>query len=219
MSGEARRRRIIKVAARLFAEHGFHAATTREIAHGAGISEAGLFQHFQTKADLYAAILDEKARQVYDGEWVERLRKLAARNDDEGLFRAVAARICEYCRSDPDFLRLMLHSALEKHESAQAIRERLMRPVFELLRDYIERRQREGYFRECDAEAAAFAFMGTQVYFAIVRYLFNSRLFTVAEEEAVATFVNLSLDGLRKAPGRAQNKKSSAGRKSKDLQI
>lgn len=219
MSGEARRRQIIEVAAHIFAARGFSGTTTREIARRAHVSEAVLFRHFETKADLYTAILEEKARQVYDAEWIERLKRRAAQNDDAGLFRAVAERISEYCRTDPDFLLLMLHSALEKHESAQAVRERMMRPVFELLRDFIERRQREGLFRECNTEAATFAFMGTQIYSAIVRNLFNSRFFTVPEEEAIETFVNLSLDGLRKASSGGGNKNFFEKKRSKDLRI
>ena len=37
---------------RSFAEHGFHATTTRDIAGGAGMSPAALYVHFPSKAAL-----------------------------------------------------------------------------------------------------------------------------------------------------------------------
>lgn len=42
----------------LFAEKGFHGATTRELAKAAGISEALMLRHFPTKEVLYAAVLE-----------------------------------------------------------------------------------------------------------------------------------------------------------------
>ncbi|HEX8089911.1 MAG TPA: helix-turn-helix domain-containing protein, partial [Blastocatellia bacterium] len=64
MTGENRRRQIVSVAAKLFSRKGFSGTTTKEIAEGAGVSEAMIFRHFATKSELYAAILDDKVRQV-----------------------------------------------------------------------------------------------------------------------------------------------------------
>jgi len=216
MSGDMRRKRISDVAMRLFAEHGFRGTTTKEIALASGISEASLFQHFKTKAELYATILDEKAREIYGGDWLDEIKEYVAKNDDEKVFRAIAVKIKEYCRYDPDFIRLMLYTALERHEHAQPFRRRVLYPVFELLRDYIEKRQSDGAFQECSAEAAAFAFIGTQVYYAMGNALFQSTLMTVDEEEAISNFTKLSLDGLcRNAPQKKATKKAFCRAKQK----
>lgn len=196
MNREMRRQQIAKVAARLFAERGFRGTTTKDIAQEAGVSEAALFQHFNSKAELYAEILDDKAKHIYGGDWITEINAYIAKKDDEGLLNAISRRILEYCQKDPDFLRLMLYSALEGHESAKTIRQQMTRPVFELLRDYIVSRQQDGVFRECNSEAAAFAFLGTQIYYVIARYLFNSTMITIAEDEAISNFIQLSLNGL-----------------------
>ena len=52
ISGEDRQAQIIDVALNLFAEKGFAATKTREIAEAAGISETLIFQHFKTKDNL-----------------------------------------------------------------------------------------------------------------------------------------------------------------------
>ena len=42
----------------MFAERGFEAASLREIARRAGLQQPGLYNHFASKGDLYAAVLD-----------------------------------------------------------------------------------------------------------------------------------------------------------------
>jgi len=56
--GEATRGRILDAAEPLFAERGYESASLREIARGAGIQQPGLYNHFQNKEALYAAVLD-----------------------------------------------------------------------------------------------------------------------------------------------------------------
>ena len=56
MSGDERREAILRAAVPLFAEKGFHAVRTRELAQAAGVSEALMFKHFASKEALYAAM-------------------------------------------------------------------------------------------------------------------------------------------------------------------
>ena len=53
------RRRLLHVAGEVFAEHGFRAATTREITERAGVNLAAINYHFRDKAELYASALRE----------------------------------------------------------------------------------------------------------------------------------------------------------------
>lgn len=56
LPSDERRDQILSAALRVFADRGFHGATTRELAKAAGVSEALMFRHFPTKEDLYAAL-------------------------------------------------------------------------------------------------------------------------------------------------------------------
>jgi AcrR family transcriptional regulator len=56
LPSDERRDCILEAAVRVFAERGFHGATTRELAKAAGVSEALMFRHFPTKEDLYKAL-------------------------------------------------------------------------------------------------------------------------------------------------------------------
>lgn len=50
--GESTRARLIEAALRSFASKGFHGTGTRDIAEGAGLSQAAMYIHYPTKEDL-----------------------------------------------------------------------------------------------------------------------------------------------------------------------
>jgi AcrR family transcriptional regulator len=75
MSGHQRRAAIIEAVRTLFADQGFHATTTRQLAEAAGVSEALLFKHFPSKEAIYRAMLDACLREE-DSRLIERLEAM-----------------------------------------------------------------------------------------------------------------------------------------------
>jgi len=61
LSAEARRQAILEAAKGVFGSAGYHAATTRDIAAAAGVSEALLYQHFPGKRQLFEAVINAAA--------------------------------------------------------------------------------------------------------------------------------------------------------------
>jgi AcrR family transcriptional regulator len=59
LSADARREQILDVAIEVFGRAGFHGASMNDIAEAAGVTKPVLYQHFDSKSDLYAALLDE----------------------------------------------------------------------------------------------------------------------------------------------------------------
>jgi AcrR family transcriptional regulator len=55
----ATRRCILEAAQWLFASHGYHGASIREIVQACGVSNAALYYHFGSKQDLYFEVLRE----------------------------------------------------------------------------------------------------------------------------------------------------------------
>ena len=53
LAGTERRKEILIAATRVFARAGFHGATTRQIAQEAGVAEALLYRHFDSKQALF----------------------------------------------------------------------------------------------------------------------------------------------------------------------
>ncbi|MEO8540970.1 MAG: TetR/AcrR family transcriptional regulator [bacterium] len=61
---EGRREAFISAAAKVFAAHGFDAATTRQVADAAGCSEGLIHRYFGSKRGLLLALLDARATEV-----------------------------------------------------------------------------------------------------------------------------------------------------------
>jgi AcrR family transcriptional regulator len=55
----ARREQILDVSVQVFARRGFHSASMNDVAEAAGVTKPVLYQHFESKQDLYLALLDE----------------------------------------------------------------------------------------------------------------------------------------------------------------
>ena len=78
------RGRIIDVARRCFADQGYEATTNRVVADEAGITTGAIYHYFDSKLDIYKAVLDEVQERVYrllataEGEGGTFLEKLEA---------------------------------------------------------------------------------------------------------------------------------------------
>ena len=71
---EANRARITQASRRVFGARGFHAATIEEIASEAGLSNGAIYYNFESKGDLFFALLEERTE-----ERIARLRSTLAR--------------------------------------------------------------------------------------------------------------------------------------------
>jgi TetR/AcrR family transcriptional regulator len=200
MPGEDRRRQLLRVAIDSFARNGFSGTKTKDIAAAAGVSEAILFRHFASKEDLYHAILDEKEATLGGERWFVELNELAERRDDRALFRHVASQIIRSFREDAAFHRLLLYASLEGHLLADLFHERFGLPMGDFLTRYIALRQKEGAFRECDAEATVMFVIGSTVQYAMTRHVLGAKKVKLAEDVMLEQFVDLILGGLKARP-------------------
>ena len=197
MAGEDRRLQILAVAVSLFSKRGFRGTTTKEIAQAAGVSEAMVFRHFATKEELYTAILNRKCS---GGRFepAEMAADAINRKDDRGVFESLALGALEYHEKDPEFQRLLLHSALEKHELAQMFFDEFVRRVYEFLGSYIRERQRDGALIEIDPAIVVRCFIGIVMHHSLNNNLWDPerRLLNISNESAAKHFTDILLKGI-----------------------
>ena len=200
MAGDERRRQILQVAMRLFSERGFRGTTTKEIANAAGVSEAIIFRHYANKDELYSAILDHKACDRRFQNPFEELAEKVAAKDDFGVFYTMALNAIEHHAEDRDFLRLMLHSALEEHDLARTFVESFITEIYDFLGAYISQRQKDGVFREINPRIAVRSFIGMFVHHSLNNILWDKeqKLLKVSNEEAAREFATILLNGIKK---------------------
>lgn len=199
MAGDERRQQMLKVAMRLFSEKGFSGTTTREIAMAAGVSEGMVFKHFANKDELYSAILDHKAcNRSFQNPFEEIADKIAAKDDFE-VFYTMALNALTHHAEDCDFLRLMLHSALEGHDLARIFFESFITDVYDFLGTYIRQRQQDGAFREIEPKIAVRAFLGMFVHHSLNNMLWDKeqKLLSISNEDAAREFAGILLDGIK----------------------
>ena len=199
LSADQRRRQLIDTATHLFATRGFSGTTTREIAAAAGVNEAIIFRFFPHKDDLYAAILESKSADSRTDALVETLRTAADAGDDIAVVATVVHHVVDHHRRDPEFLRLMLHSALEGHSFARQYRERHFAPLHAFLLAYIESRQKDGRFRPGHPEALVRVILAVPVYHGLVEVLLPEDGVTVGPD-VIDIYSRFILEGLRVRP-------------------
>src|SRR5687767_14554112 len=213
MTGENRKLQILREAMSLFSRRGFQGTTTKEIAAAAGVSEAMLFKHFATKQELYSAILDHKACLHDEMDPSQIVAEAVARKDDRAVFEGLALHALEQPECDPEFQRLLLHSALEEHELARMFWEKFVLRVYGFLGAYIRERQRDGVFNDIEPKIVVRAFIGMIVHHSLNNNLWDRdrRLLRISNQKAAREFTNILLHGIEKD----LNSKNSNKRKEK----
>ena len=195
MRAETRRNQIVAVAAEMFATRGFSGTTTKEIAEGAGVSEAIIFRHFASKDKLYAAILDYKVKQG-----TERLRaqmeEAASRKDDRAFFGSLAFEMLDFHSKDQTFMRLLLFSALEGHELSSIFFDSTAREMKNHIRKYIKQRTSDGAFRSIDPAVAARGFVGMVLQQVQARTIFKDDDLKLSNRQIADRFVEIFLNGV-----------------------
>src|SRR5215469_12289085 len=138
--GDETRARIVHTALRLFGEHGFEGASTRDIASAAGVNAPALQYYFDSKEGLYLACVEHILEQAWHhvGEVVnEGERALHAGASDSALIEAycaIQAQMADFMftASDANEWRLFLarqQAGMGPEAGFQILHERLSKRV------------------------------------------------------------------------------------------
>ncbi len=194
-SAEDRRQQILQIATELFASRGYEGATTREIARRAKVNEAIIFRHFQTKEELYWAVIEAKCKSGAGKEFMRDI--LLAGDPVRETFINLADSILRRREKDQTLTRLLLFSSLENHRLSHRFFQSYVADYYELLGDYIQQRMDAGEFRKSDPQLAARGFLGMIVYHSLIQDLFGGGKFHPYEIAEVAeSMTDIWLQGM-----------------------
>lgn len=112
--GAGTRRAIMDAALRLFARRGYHGASMAAIAGAVGVSKAGLYWHFRSKADLFRAVFAEQITGAIDGLLPD--ADVAAH--PSAALREVVERMFRRAAEQPDGYRVLVQLAVEPQVAA-----------------------------------------------------------------------------------------------------
>jgi AcrR family transcriptional regulator len=205
---EGRRQQILDVATGLFARQGFNGTTTRQIAQRAAVNEAIIFRHFPTKEDLYWAVIEH---QCTIGAGRTKLEARLASGTD--VFEVLAGVAEDMLNRDTTLTRLLLFTALEKHELSDRFYRTHVSGYFEMLAGFVQRNIDEGRFRKVDPLLAARSFIGMLFHHFHVQELYGEKKYQLFDTHEVSrTLVDIWYQGVRlQGPPDQQDEVSAGG--------
>jgi TetR/AcrR family fatty acid metabolism transcriptional regulator len=197
------RRRILEQARTVFFRDGFVDANLDEIAQGAGVAKGTLYRYFESKADLYVAVL------AHGGDaFAEKMR--AARGETSEApeqIRRIARFYFEHWTANEEYFEIFW--ALENQQvigelTSEAVKQvtSLWSSCLRILADAVEQGVEEGAFAPCDPWEVANIFWTVanglirSEHVAARRQLRGARLDRIFDDA-----VELLLRGLRVPPG------------------
>jgi len=181
---------IIEAAARVFAERGFHGATTQDIADVLGIRQASLYYYFASKEDA----LEQVCRQGVGGyhEAAKAIAKGPGSAADK-LARLIQSHLSPLTDRS-DFVRVFLNERQHLPTESRRRIGKLSRAVERLYEDVLREGVRRGEFRaDLDTRLAVLGILGMAN--AVANWY---RKEEVAVVRISAEFARLVLDGVVK---------------------
>lgn len=141
------REKVLAAARQLFVEHGYEAATIRDIARAAGMSTGAVFASFNDKAELFDEILVEDSEALHEPV---RQAVEAASTVDEAL-RGIFSTTYRYYYGQLPLLRAGLAVSWTRSDAAEQRGRAALRPVFAAVNTALKRGVERGeLLADCD---------------------------------------------------------------------
>jgi AcrR family transcriptional regulator len=160
---EARPGELLNAALDLFVEKGFSATRVEEVAARAGVSKGTLFLYFQSKEDLFKAVVRENIANQFPA-WHEEFKTFQGSSADMLRYTLVAwwERIGKTRLSG--ITKLVMSEAQNFPEIANFYQEEVIQPGNALIRGILERGVKRGEFRQLDTEQAIHAVVAPMIF-------------------------------------------------------
>jgi AcrR family transcriptional regulator len=146
------RRRILDAARAVFFRDGFMAANLDEIAERAGVAKGTLYRYFESKADLYVAVLADNS-----GVFTQKMKEAAQEGGESAreVIEAVSHFYLTWWQRHPEYFQIFWaldNQAVIGELPTEVVQEvsRLWESSLAILADILQRGVAAGEFRPCD---------------------------------------------------------------------
>ena len=112
------KKKVLLAGLKLFSKKGFHATTTAEIAHEAGVSEGTIYKYFKSKDDLLAKLLSPMLTEIKDNFFVQ----LDDYHDLTKLISFLVEDRIQFLLINFDFLKLFIQELLTDNKIIDLIK-------------------------------------------------------------------------------------------------
>jgi len=166
---EARPGELLDAALDLFVEKGFAATRAEEVAARAGVSKGTLFLYFESKEELFKAVVRESIGGRFK-EW----------NEEFETFQGTSADMVRYCMRvwwerigatrASGITKLVISEARNFPELAAFYQQEVIRPGQDLIRRILQLGIDRGEFRPLDMDYAVYSIVAPMVYLIMMKH-------------------------------------------------
>jgi TetR/AcrR family transcriptional regulator len=200
---EARPGELLDAALDLFVEKGFAATRADEVAARAGVSKGTLFLYFQSKEELFTAVVRENISGRFK-EW----------NDEFAAFEGNSAEMLGYCMNvwwdrvgatkASGITKLMMSEASNFPELAVFYQEEVVQPGQALIRRVLQRGIDRGEFKPMDLDYAIYSVIAPMVFLILAKHSAGVCVQNTGgldPKKYIATQLDALLTGMSASPG------------------
>lgn len=200
---DARPHELLDAAMSLFVEKGFAAARSDEVAARAGVSKGTLYLYFPSKEDLFKAVIrTHLSTPIAEGQaFADRFEGASAE-----LLRALILLLWQRVGHTPagGICKVLLAEARNFPDLAQFYVDEVIEPTHRLLASALRRGIASGEFRHIPIDHAIPALLAPALLMAMHKHSVGAcpicTHFQMDDESAIATQIDIVLDGLRQRP-------------------
>lgn len=155
MNPEERRSSLLLSARKVFARHGYHAASVSLIVQEAGVARGTFYNHFSSKRLIFAAVIDDLMEEVASVIEIIDVSKPIPPQALANIRRVIQAV------TDPEVARLLFTEAAGIDEEGDQMLREFYRLATARIQTALERGQELGIVRQGSVHLAAQCLLGT----------------------------------------------------------
>ncbi len=173
-----RREDILQTSLHLFAEKGFHGTSMRDIAREAEITEGLIYHYFESKRDLFRAIIDEYSFLPL----LRTLPELAEQLDLRALLIVLARGFFDVLKQNTELARLLLQEVQVFPEEKEAFFADAVNESIQELARILEGRMNDRARAQVDPEVSARIFFNSLLAFFVEQEILGGKHMLPADE-------------------------------------
>ncbi|OKL35720.1 TetR/AcrR family transcriptional regulator [Domibacillus mangrovi] len=170
-----KQKKIVAAAIDSFAEKGYAATSTSEIAKKAGVAEGTIFRHYKTKKELLMAIVAPTMAKLIAPFVIKDLNKVLNQDFErlEDFLKAFIENRIQFLKSNMPLFRIFIQEIPFQPELREQFKEHIAQKVLERLRQIVEHYQAKGQIIEMPPDTVIRVAASTIFGYIIARYLLS----------------------------------------------
>lgn len=192
-------KKILEAACDVFAEKGYSAATTNEIAKHAGVAEGTIFRYFKTKKHILRGLLIQLVGLLADKVAIPPIEKIltnrAGKDERQVLKEVIKERMALVNKNFPLF-KVVIAEALYHEDIREIVIEKIVGRIIPIFDQVYQEMVAEGRFRKVPSVVALRAIVGNIMIFIASRNIIPEKLPVEDLERDMDMMLDVLLNGI-----------------------